>query len=636
MNKGLAAIVLAAALLPGCGGGGGSTGATGATGGSITCSTAHYTAGAVSIPTAGDMATYAKTYNGNTGTFNVGAFTSDGGTAAFVLGASGSLTYNGTAQTVDSICKDSTLPMIYVEFGSTGAVDFMADGTFTGNLADASLTGVQSTVAAGAATPTVTGFTPATGAVGTTVTISGTDLGNFTPAATVKFGSTAATVSSATSTAITVTVPHTLATGNSTITLSNSDGTGVVTVGTFSVTAAASVPATPTGVSAATISSSQINLSWSAVSGAAAYYVYRATTAGLAVTSMTNVTSGSAMVGPSTVATSLNDTYALSAGTTYYYKVVALNAVGASVASSEVNATTSAAGGAVVFPNEAITLPSMDLNAISNPTMATTDVSSMVGTYTGTKSAYQTNVDTSQVVDYSTAVTGNSCQLTFTANRTLTLTDGTHTFTQTANDSWTHSLTGEANTGWYNAGSQSLGVGATGISMQIGRGKLIAVTAQVFTGAPAVMSEKLTCWMPVNRTVGTAGGNMTAGTYYDNASDMPATAPGTYNSTLQAALGAAAPMGSTCQLLVAADGVMTFTTTGLATNANIAVQVAGDYDDRVTYTNATTWSYTGKDISDQISGAYNSIQIQDIAGTLIMTVSSGTVRPLTTASYTCM
>ncbi len=303
---------------------------------------------------------------------------------------------------------------------------------------------------------------------------------------------------------------------------------------------------------------------------------------------------------------------------------------------SNVIRNVAAGGGAGAFPNEAITLPSADLNAITNPTMAATDVSSMVGTYTGTKSAYQTNVDTSQVVDYSTAVFNNSCQLTFTANRTLTLTDGAHTFTQTAIDSWTHSLTGEANTGFYNAGAQSLGVGTTGITMQIGRGKLIAVTAQVYTAAPAVMSEKLTCWMPINRMVGTAGSNMTTGTYYDNASDLPATAPGTYTSPLLVSLGAAAPAGSTCQLVVAANGSMTFTTTGLATNANMTVQIAGDYDDRIVYTTPTSWSYTAKDISDQISGAYNSIQMLKSGASLFMTVISGSVRPLSSSSYTCM
>ncbi|MDD2829362.1 MAG: IPT/TIG domain-containing protein [Sulfuricurvum sp.] len=103
-------------------------------------------------------------------------------------------------------------------------------------------------------TPTVSGFTPATGAVGTSVTISGTNLGNFTPAPVVKFGTTVATVSSATATSITVTVPTGLSVGNSTITLANFNGTGVVTAGSFNVStssgggAVAKIPTVDTSI----------------------------------------------------------------------------------------------------------------------------------------------------------------------------------------------------------------------------------------------------------------------------------------------------------------------------------------------------------------------------------------------------
>ena len=91
----------------------------------------------------------------------------------------------------------------------------------------------------GSSTPSVTSYTPSTGAVGSTVTLSGSNLGNFTPAPLVKFGSTAATVSSATATSISVTVPAGLAAGSVAITLSNFDGTGTVSVGNFTVTASA-------------------------------------------------------------------------------------------------------------------------------------------------------------------------------------------------------------------------------------------------------------------------------------------------------------------------------------------------------------------------------------------------------------
>jgi len=105
---------------------------------------------------------------------------------------------------------------------------------------------------------------------------------------------------------------------------------------------AGGAPSTPTGLSATAVSSSQINLSWNAVSGATGYDIYRSTSAG---GTFTRLGSEPTISGGST--TSYSDT-GLSAGTTYYYKVSALNASGESAASSAVSATTSGGGGGVV------------------------------------------------------------------------------------------------------------------------------------------------------------------------------------------------------------------------------------------------------------------------------------------------
>jgi hypothetical protein len=90
------------------------------------------------------------------------------------------------------------------------------------------------------ATPVITSFTPTTGAVGTSVSITGTNLGGFTPAPLIKFGTTNAggPYSNVTATNATFTVPTGLAAGAYTITMSNFDGTNPVTAGTFTVTAA--------------------------------------------------------------------------------------------------------------------------------------------------------------------------------------------------------------------------------------------------------------------------------------------------------------------------------------------------------------------------------------------------------------
>lgn len=88
-------------------------------------------------------------------------------------------------------------------------------------------------------------------------------------------------------------------------------------------------PAAPTGLSAATLSASQIHLSWNVSSGATGYIVKRATTSG---GPYTTVATG--------VSTTSYDDSGLASSTTYYYVVSALNDNGESANSSEANATT--------------------------------------------------------------------------------------------------------------------------------------------------------------------------------------------------------------------------------------------------------------------------------------------------------
>ncbi len=89
-------------------------------------------------------------------------------------------------------------------------------------------------------------------------------------------------------------------------------------------------PATPTGLTASA-ANAQVNLTWSASTGATAYYVKRSTTTG----------------GPySQIATPATTTYAdntVTNGTKYYYVVSAYNTYGQSANSAEVSATPAAA-----------------------------------------------------------------------------------------------------------------------------------------------------------------------------------------------------------------------------------------------------------------------------------------------------
>jgi len=92
-----------------------------------------------------------------------------------------------------------------------------------------------------------------------------------------------------------------------------------------------SKPATPKGVKASATSSSSITITWNEVSGAVYYSVYRSTSSSGEYTS----------IGGWVFSTSYTDT-GLSANTTYYYKVSAVNSAGESTQSSSVSVTTSA------------------------------------------------------------------------------------------------------------------------------------------------------------------------------------------------------------------------------------------------------------------------------------------------------
>ena len=86
---------------------------------------------------------------------------------------------------------------------------------------------------------------------------------------------------------------------------------------------------TPTNITATTVSYSQINLSWDSVSGATSYYVYGATSFSGIYTHIATVTNTSYL------------NAGLSADSTYYYKVKAVNSAGSSLCSPTVYAKTS-------------------------------------------------------------------------------------------------------------------------------------------------------------------------------------------------------------------------------------------------------------------------------------------------------
>ena len=95
-------------------------------------------------------------------------------------------------------------------------------------------------------------------------------------------------------------------------------------------TGGSNTPSTPTNLIATVASPSQINLSWDAISGATSYYVYGATSSSGTYTNIATVT------------TSSYTNTGLWAGTTYYYKVQAVNSAGSSSYSTITYGTTTA------------------------------------------------------------------------------------------------------------------------------------------------------------------------------------------------------------------------------------------------------------------------------------------------------
>ena len=134
----------------------------------------------------------------------------------------------------------------------------------------------------------------------------------------------------------------------------------------------------PTGLSA-TAAAGQVTLAWTAVSGASSYTVYWDTSTGISSTSTTI----------STISTNSYSHTGLSYGTTYYYKVAAINSAGTSSLSSEVYAAPTSSDTTAPIIAEVTAISSSTSDTTPNYTFSTDEAGDI--TYEGSCSSSTTS-----------------------------------------------------------------------------------------------------------------------------------------------------------------------------------------------------------------------------------------------------
>jgi fibronectin type 3 domain-containing protein len=188
----------------------------------------------------------------------------------------------------------------------------------------------------------------ATSSVGQTATF--TVIASGTPTPTYQWYEKGAAISGATNASYTTQTLAATDNGDTFyVVVTNSVNNVTSTTATLTVTAGAqctTIPAVPTGLTATANSSSSIGLSWTADTAPAncaisSYNVYGSTTSGF-------TPSAGTLVGNVTTGTSYTNT-GLTASTTYYYVVEAVDTAGSSSPSSQTSATTPASGPAPDF-----------------------------------------------------------------------------------------------------------------------------------------------------------------------------------------------------------------------------------------------------------------------------------------------
>ncbi len=239
-------------------------------------------------------------------------------TAAQAQGSNSiSMTNISTAETV-TVTMSGTSITYSGQGPSTGCTNLSESWKFTADLASSisgtvnwtcqytggSCTGTDTVIATKAA-PTISGFNPTSGPVGTTVTITGTNFSATAANNTVKFNGTTATVTNSTATSITTSVPNGATTGTISVMVSGQTATSLAT---FTVTGGGggSAPTisgfNPTsGPVGTTVTITGTNFSATAANNTVKFNGTTATVTNSTTTSITTSVPNGATTGPITV-----------------------------------------------------------------------------------------------------------------------------------------------------------------------------------------------------------------------------------------------------------------------------------------------------------------------------------------------
>jgi Malectin domain len=335
--------------------------------------------------------------NAFSGTVSLASFGGVPGTATFnpatvTLSGSASQTATLTLATPSTATKKTYYPLISA-FTANRLHDFQTGLTLsTGGTPDFTIAATPSSqsVVAGNSTTYTVSVSPQNGFTGSvSLGASGLPSGasaSFNPAAISGSGTSIATI----------TTSSTTPAGNYTLTITGTSGSLSHPANvTLTVTGPVQPPQPPSNLMANAISSSAINLNWTASpTSGVTYDVFRSTTSGFAPSSSNQIASG-------VTVTSFSDS-GLTCNTAYFYLVEAANSGGTSSPSNQASATTQAcvtsvqinAGGPAVSPfaadmdftggstiNHANTI---DLSGVTNPAPMAVYQTARVGTFTYT------------------------------------------------------------------------------------------------------------------------------------------------------------------------------------------------------------------------------------------------------------